>query len=1022
VGLFGSVFFLPPASAQLAYTRSGFSAAYAAISSAGGATAISFSNLNDGTTSIPLPFAFTYAGKTWTTANFLAVCTNGFAFFSATSVTSPATVDNSALYTTTAPNNTLAPWWDDLAGGQILWQVQGSAGSRSLTVQWTGVWAWREYSSRLLDFQLVLLEAPGEIEFRYGPGGSGARNSWSESASIGIEDQVGGPAHFIDAVTGSSHVSNGMLNADSWPKRNFRFTPGVATPIATGTYGVGSGGTWPSLSEAVAEVNHRGVAGPVTLSLLDATYLPADNPIPILLGPVVGTSTASRLTIQAAAGVATIPIADLSLAGFCGNAETTSLVNAYSYPAFGLVGSDFVTLDGLAVSSAGWPFLPRGFLVANDSATDGASDNILRSLTVTGENTDTVFMGIEQKVSPAPSALSGTNSRNLYSNLTLDGADVGIWLNGSAIYRDSGCEIASSFLWGIASDFYLPENDLGWGIRATEQADIRIHHCDVGGYAASSPDSSADLHVDGIWVEANGAGTISTGATEVHDNLVHDLLVWLAGTIDGIRVSLPASASSSARIYNNRIWRLFAGDFLATSRRSAKGIWLQDGGGGAGATHSVDFNSIRMEDRVQSYEPTSGSSSAIELGTVSGPVMKIRNNVLTNFTSATPAGTRYHYLFGTPAAGSIGPAGSISDRNILYRSTEAVSAVAWTSGTNRIGLADWQVAVGQDAASTATSPSLVSATDLRLRCDSPAIDAGSFFGGQIDWVAADLDGDTRDSSPDIGADETGPLTILGSAGAGGTISPSGSVPVTCGADQLFTFSPASCQRVSDVLVDGVSVGAPSSYTFTGIRWNRTIAVAFAPITYAIVASAGIGGSITPAGTTNVACGGIQGYSITPNIGFSVVDVLVDGSSVGAVTSYTFTDVRAGHTISATFGATVGSVPNSRAAGTPLMLFSNAGNPDLLDLSWGDSCGAAQSDFAVYEGNLAAIYGHAPLLGCTTGAGFSVSGLTPTAGDRYFLVVPLSTTKEGSYGRTSWGVEIPQGSGACRGSQDLAGCE
>jgi hypothetical protein len=68
----------------------------------------------------------------------------------------------------------------------------------------------------------------------------------------------------------------------------------------------------------------------------------------------------------------------------------------------------------------------------------------------------------------------------------------------------------------------------------------------------------------------------------------------------------------------------------------------------------------------------------------------------------------------------------------------------------------------------------------------------------------------------------------------------------------------------------------------------------------ITASAGTGGSISPSGAVPVACFANQGFTITAGAGFHVADVLVDGSSVGAVGTYTFTGVTANHTIAASF--------------------------------------------------------------------------------------------------------------------------
>lgn len=68
----------------------------------------------------------------------------------------------------------------------------------------------------------------------------------------------------------------------------------------------------------------------------------------------------------------------------------------------------------------------------------------------------------------------------------------------------------------------------------------------------------------------------------------------------------------------------------------------------------------------------------------------------------------------------------------------------------------------------------------------------------------------------------------------------------------------------------------------------------------VTASAGSNGTIDPSGPVSVACGADQPFSIVPASGFGVADVLVDGNSVGPVTTFTFLDVAENHTIAATF--------------------------------------------------------------------------------------------------------------------------
>ena len=70
--------------------------------------------------------------------------------------------------------------------------------------------------------------------------------------------------------------------------------------------------------------------------------------------------------------------------------------------------------------------------------------------------------------------------------------------------------------------------------------------------------------------------------------------------------------------------------------------------------------------------------------------------------------------------------------------------------------------------------------------------------------------------------------------------------------------------------------------------------------YTITASAGTGGSISPSGSVSVREDTDKTFTITPDSGYHISDVLVDGKSVGAVTSYTFDNVQKRHTIEAIF--------------------------------------------------------------------------------------------------------------------------
>lgn len=76
----------------------------------------------------------------------------------------------------------------------------------------------------------------------------------------------------------------------------------------------------------------------------------------------------------------------------------------------------------------------------------------------------------------------------------------------------------------------------------------------------------------------------------------------------------------------------------------------------------------------------------------------------------------------------------------------------------------------------------------------------------------------------------------------------------------------------------------------------------APTTYTITATSGTGGSISPSGSTSVTEGNSKTYTIAANTGYKIADVKVDGSSIGASSTYTFSGVSSSHSISATFAS------------------------------------------------------------------------------------------------------------------------
>jgi hypothetical protein len=174
-------------------------------------------------------------------------------------------------------------------------------------------------------------------------------------------------------------------------------------------------------------------------------------------------------------------------------------------------------------------------------------------------------------------------------------------------------------------------------------------------------------------------------------------------------------------------------------------------------------------------------------------------------------------------------------------------------------------------------------------------------------------------------------TVTASAGTGGSISPSGAVSVDYGSDQAFTISANTGYTVEDVLVDGASQGAVSTYTFENVNGGHTISASFLPFTYTITATAGENGGINPSGSTTVSYGQGQVYTFTADTGYEVDTVTVDGQATAiSGNSYTFSNVTTNHTIDVTFKVLVVETAWSKTYGYANWFHEDAYGLDVTD--------------------------------------------------------------------------------------------
>ncbi len=200
---------------------------------------------------------------------------------------------------------------------------------------------------------------------------------------------------------------------------------------------------------------------------------------------------------------------------------------------------------------------------------------------------------------------------------------------------------------------------------------------------------------------------------------------------------------------------------------------------------------------------------------------------------------------------------------------------------------------------------------------------GTSVGPVSSYTISNVTGDTTITA----SFATTTLTISSSTEGNGSINPTGTIVVDYGSNHSFTIMPDTGYHVADVFVDGISVGAVTFYTFARVTRNHTIFVLFKINTYLIEASGGPHGSISPAGTVVAHWNATQGYAITPDEGCHIVNVVVDGVSVGPVSFYVFSRITSNHNITASFAKNIYfiNVTSPRGSPTPSAQVIRGGN-------------------------------------------------------------------------------------------------
>lgn len=128
------------------------------------------------------------------------------------------------------------------------------------------------------------------------------------------------------------------------------------------------------------------------------------------------------------------------------------------------------------------------------------------------------------------------------------------------------------------------------------------------------------------------------------------------------------------------------------------------------------------------------------------------------------------------------------------------------------------------------------------------------------------------------------VSVTAAAGEGGTITPAGQTLVKKGTSKTFDIAPAQGYEIVNVNVDGADLGPISYYTFQRVGVDHTISATFQKAqpsgeTVTLTTTANEGGTVAPAGQTTYVSGQTVDVTFTPDQGYQLASVKVNGRTV-----------------------------------------------------------------------------------------------------------------------------------------------
>jgi trimeric autotransporter adhesin len=493
----------------------------------------------------------------------------------------------------------------------------------------------------------------------------------------------------------------------------------VQNPMS-GTFTVGVGGDYTTLTAAVADYNTRCAVGAITFLLTDASY-PGET-FPISINQIAGQSSVNTLTIRPAAGnMATI------------SGSSTSSIIKFN-------GADWVTIDGsnsggtdqsLSIINTSTGASTAAIWVSSLGTLLGATNNVIKNCNImAGSTTVTSVFGIHVGGTTISTAGTGNDNDNLtIQNNNIMRAYWGIYSRATTAGRNTNTQILKNKIGSTT-----PADQIGkWGMQIYETENSLISENEVFNMIGGTITNPTGLRIE--------TGVVNT---TISKNNIHDIRYTGTGGWGAKAIDVATSFNSNLTISNNFISKMIGDGWSTITSDAIVGIRIL-----SPSSHINIFNnSVVLDGNLDRSGATADVSAALYVHGAANS-MNVKSNIFINkMENVTGVAKAYSIFSDAPATAYA----SINNNDYFVSGPEGVFGRI-PGAVDVLNLTEWRNFTGQDQLSINMQPEFVDSTNLHITAN-PINECLNQAAMPLASVTDDYDSQTRSSTnPDIGADE-----------------------------------------------------------------------------------------------------------------------------------------------------------------------------------------------------------------------------------------------------------------------------